>query len=66
MTIADHIQRVLKPNFGAVWDEVGNEFEKEETFTLSTVKTLEGEKASNYYRTFGNFPSSKNFSTAFY
>lgn len=40
--MADHIQRVLKPNFGAAWDEVGDEFEKEETFTLSAIKTLEG------------------------
>lgn len=46
VTIADHIQRVLKPNFGAAWDEVGDEFEKEETFTLSTVKTLEGEEVA--------------------
>lgn len=29
-------------NFEAAWDEVGDEFEKEETFTLSTIKTLEG------------------------
>uniref|UniRef100_A0A8B9T0B9 Coatomer subunit gamma n=1 Tax=Anas platyrhynchos TaxID=8839 RepID=A0A8B9T0B9_ANAPL len=29
VTVADHIQRVLKPNFGAAWDEVGDEFEKE-------------------------------------
>lgn len=42
--MADHIQRVLKPNFGAAWDEVGDEFEKEETFTLSAFKTLEGKK----------------------
>jgi len=42
VTVADHIQRVLKPNFGAAWDEVGDEYEKEETFTLSAIKTLEG------------------------
>lgn len=39
--MVDHIQKVLKPNFGAAWDEVGDEFEKEETFNLSTIKTLE-------------------------
>lgn len=44
--MADHIQRVLKPNFGAAWDEVGDEFEKEETFTLSAIKTLEGKEGS--------------------
>ena len=42
VTVSDHIQRVLKPNFGAAWDEVGDEYEKEETFTLSAIKTLEG------------------------
>lgn len=47
VTVADHIQRVLKPNFGAAWDEVGDEYEKEETFTLSTIKTLEGKAGSD-------------------
>ena len=42
VTIADHIQKVMKLNFEAAWDEVGDEFQKEETFTLSTIKTLEG------------------------
>ncbi|XP_066452260.1 coatomer subunit gamma-1 [Eleutherodactylus coqui] len=41
VSVVDHIQKVLKPNFGAAWDEVGDEFEKEETFNLSTIKTLE-------------------------
>lgn len=40
--MSDHIQKVMKVNFEAAWDEVGDEFEKEETFTLSTIKTLEG------------------------
>lgn len=42
MTVADHIQKVLKPNFGAAWEEVGDEFEKEETFALASVRTLDG------------------------
>ncbi|XP_077132650.1 coatomer subunit gamma-1 isoform X1 [Ranitomeya variabilis] len=41
VTVVDHIQKVLKPNFSAAWDEVGGEYEKEETFNLSTIKTLE-------------------------
>ncbi|XP_007889035.1 coatomer subunit gamma-2 [Callorhinchus milii] len=41
VTVSDHIQKVLKPNFTAAWDEVGEEFEKEETFALSSVKTLD-------------------------
>lgn len=46
MTVADHIQKVLKPNFGAAWDEVGDEFEKEETFALASVRTLDGKPFS--------------------
>lgn len=42
MTVADHVQRVMKPNFGASWEEVGPENELEDTFALSTVKSLEG------------------------
>lgn len=42
VTVADHIQKVLKPNFGAAWEEVGADFEKEETFALASVRTLEG------------------------
>lgn len=46
MTVADHIQKVLKPNFGAAWEEVGDEFEKEETFALASVRTLDGTQKS--------------------
>lgn len=42
VTVADHIQKVLKPNFGAAWEEVGDDFEKEETFALASVRTLDG------------------------
>uniref|UniRef100_A0A8D3BW46 Coatomer subunit gamma n=1 Tax=Scophthalmus maximus TaxID=52904 RepID=A0A8D3BW46_SCOMX len=41
VTVADHIQKVLKPNFAAAWEEVGDEFEKEETFALASVRTLD-------------------------
>jgi coatomer protein complex subunit gamma len=40
--VSDHIQKILKPNFAAAWEEVGDAFEKEETFALSSTKTLEG------------------------
>lgn len=56
VTVADHIQRVLKPNFGAAWDEVGDEYEKEETFTLSAIKTLEGKRVCEPSRAL-NIPS---------
>ena len=39
--MADHVQRVMKPNFLASWEEVGEENEVNETFALS-AKTLEG------------------------
>ena len=43
MTVADHVVKVMKPNFAASWEEVGAENELEDTFALSTMKTLEGE-----------------------
>ncbi len=42
ITVADHVQRVVKPNFAAAWEEVGDECQKEDTYVLSTVTTLEG------------------------
>uniref|UniRef100_A0A8V5HGL3 Coatomer subunit gamma n=1 Tax=Melopsittacus undulatus TaxID=13146 RepID=A0A8V5HGL3_MELUD len=59
VTVADHIQRVLKPNFGAAWDEVGDEYEKEETFTLSAIKTLE-EAVSNIVKFLGMQPCERS------
>uniref|UniRef100_A0A2D4GVE8 Coatomer gamma subunit appendage Ig-like subdomain domain-containing protein n=4 Tax=Micrurus TaxID=8634 RepID=A0A2D4GVE8_MICCO len=59
VTVADHIQRVLKPNFAAAWEEVGDEFEKEETFTLSTVKTLE-EAVGNIVKFLGMQPCERS------
>ena len=45
--MSDHVQKVLKPNFAAAWEEVGDDFEKEETFALSSIKTLDGEMISS-------------------
>ncbi|XP_053576699.1 coatomer subunit gamma-1 isoform X1 [Bombina bombina] len=59
VTVADHIQKVLKPNFGAAWDEVGDEFEKEETFNLSTIKTLE-EAVGNVIKFLGMQPCERS------
>ena len=42
VSVGDHVQKVMKPNFGASWDEVGPDNELEDTFALSTMKTLEG------------------------
>jgi len=41
ISVGDHIQRVLKPNFPASWEEVGDEHELEETYHLSEIGTLE-------------------------
>ncbi|KAK7808198.1 hypothetical protein U0070_016923 [Myodes glareolus] len=59
VTVADHIQKVMKVNFEAAWDEVGDEFEKEETFTLSTVKTLE-EAVGNIVKFLGMHPCERS------
>ena len=42
VVVADHVQKVLKPNFAASWDEIGEQCELEDTYALSTMKTLEG------------------------
>ncbi|KAJ8302194.1 hypothetical protein KUTeg_021181 [Tegillarca granosa] len=41
VSVGDHVQKVMKPNFGASWEEVGPENELEDTYALSTMKTLE-------------------------
>ncbi|ESO90558.1 hypothetical protein LOTGIDRAFT_191967 [Lottia gigantea] len=41
VTVADHVQRVIKPNFGASWEEVGPENELEDTYALSSMNSLE-------------------------
>jgi coatomer protein complex subunit gamma len=39
--MSDHMQKVLKPNWSALWEEIGVENEFEDNFTLS-IPTLEG------------------------
>ena len=39
--MADHVQKVLKSNFGAAWEEVGGENELEDTYALS-ADSLQG------------------------
>ncbi|XP_074645566.1 coatomer subunit gamma-2-like isoform X3 [Tubulanus polymorphus] len=41
VTVADHVQKVMKPNFAASWEELGPENELEDTYALSSMKTLE-------------------------
>jgi len=40
ITVADYVQRVMKGNFGAAWDELGERNELADTFSLP-IKTLE-------------------------
>lgn len=39
--MADFMQRTMKTNFAAAWEELGPANELEDTFSLSTIKTLE-------------------------
>ncbi|CAF1554740.1 unnamed protein product, partial [Rotaria sp. Silwood1] len=40
ITVSDHVQKVLKPNWSASWEEIGAENELENTYTL-LIPTLE-------------------------
>lgn len=46
--VADHVQKVLKANFGASWEEVGNENELEDTFALS-MSSIEGKNGQKSF-----------------
>uniref|UniRef100_A0A8C3W917 Coatomer subunit gamma n=1 Tax=Catagonus wagneri TaxID=51154 RepID=A0A8C3W917_9CETA len=59
VTVSDHIQKVMKPDFAAAWEEVGDTFEKEETFALSSTKTLE-EAVSNIITFLGMQPCERS------
>ncbi|XP_069717448.1 coatomer subunit gamma-2 [Phaenicophaeus curvirostris] len=59
VTVSDHIQKVLKPNFAAAWEEVGDNFEKEETFALSSIKTLD-EAVNNIIKFLGMQPCERS------
>jgi len=41
ITVADHVQKVIKSNFGAAWEELGEENELEDTYALSSMKSLQ-------------------------
>ena len=36
------MQKVLKPNFAAAWEEIGESNELEDTYGLSSMKSVEG------------------------
>lgn len=39
--VADYMQRIMKPNFITSWDEINPDCEVEETYALSSFKTIE-------------------------
>lgn len=41
VTVADHVQKVVKPNFAASWEEVGESNELEDTYALSSMKSID-------------------------
>ena len=43
VVVADHVQRVMKANFAASWEEIGEENQVEETFALNSMKDIPGE-----------------------
>ena len=45
VVVADHVQRVMKGNFAASWEEVGEENQVEEAFALNSMKNIPGKIA---------------------
>merc|ERR1712036_198532 len=41
LAVADHVQRIIKPNFQVAWDELDEAEEIQDTYVLSTIPTLE-------------------------
>ena len=39
--VSDYVQRAMKANFPAAWEELGAENELEDTYELSAMKTLD-------------------------
>ena len=47
MVVADHVQGVVRTNFLASWDEIGEDHEMQDTFALSSMTSLEGMESFN-------------------
>merc|ERR1711912_199461 len=41
LAVADHVQRIIKPNFQVAWDDMDEAEEGKDTYVLSTIPTLE-------------------------
>lgn len=60
ITLGDQIQRVSKANWGLAWDEAQSTFfEKEDTYSLSSMNTLE-EAVKNIIQFLGLQPAERS------
>lgn len=41
LSVSDYVQRAMKANFPAAWEELGATNELEDTYVLSSMKTLD-------------------------
>ena len=48
--VADHVSRVHKTNFLASWEEIGDEFEMQDTYALTQMSSLEGNAIKVFLR----------------
>ena len=55
VVVADHVQKVLKTNFAASWEEIGESHELKDTYALSQMKSLEGEWTTRKSSRTGSF-----------
>ncbi len=59
ITVADYVQRAMKANFAAAWEEIGEENELEDTYALSSMKTLD-EAVRNIVKFLGMQPCERS------
>lgn len=46
--VADHVSRVHKTNFLASWEEIGDDYEMQDTYALTQMNSLEGKGAFRF------------------
>ena len=59
VSVADYVQRAMKANFGAAWEEVGAENELEDTYDLASMRTLD-EAVKNVTKFLGMQPCERS------
>jgi coatomer protein complex subunit gamma len=59
ISVADFVQRAAKANFGAAWEELGPTNELEDTYALSSMKTLD-EAVRNIIKFLGMQPCERS------